>query len=348
MAADYIDTTDKNEDRSDRLTLSHDLFISHLAQCSQEDQDRMNWLWGYLHNVLNRSRTRLIAELGQEWEDVRHYLSGDLAEPKHADMVEAIESLMRRAARQKPLVSTIVTERIIEALDYCRDYSAMIYVSGPTGRGKTCAAEYWTAQNNHGRTRYVRIPSDCSRRTLVFTLCRACGVSARGNTADMEANLHKALTPRNVLILDEAGHLLSRSGRPGGAIELVRDLHDICGCGVALIFTDVYLREVKRGANADYFEQFLGRLEFPVEIEKQPRRDEVRAVLCAFIENPDESLVSLALDAARARDGKLRTLFKDLTRASEFARGKGRALTRADFQLAIKWRKSTGAWPEDR
>ena len=55
-----------------------------------------------------------------------------------------------------------------------------------------------------------------------------------------------------------------------------------------------------------------------------------------------------ALDAARARDGKLRTLFKDLTRASEFAKNKGHSMTRADLQLAIKWRKSTGAWPEDK
>ena len=85
-----------------------------------------------------------------------------------------------------------------------------------------------------------------------------------------------------------------------------------------------------------------------MEIEKQPRRDEVRAVLRAFIENPDEALVTLALDAARARDGKLRTLFKDLTRASEFAKDKGHTMTRADLQLAIKWRKSTGAWPEDK
>ena len=60
MAIDYIDTTDKNEDRSDRLTLSHDAFMAHVAQCPPEDQERMNWLWGYLHNVLNRSKSRLM------------------------------------------------------------------------------------------------------------------------------------------------------------------------------------------------------------------------------------------------------------------------------------------------
>ena len=103
MAIDYIDTTDKNEDRSDRLTLSHDAFMAHVAQCPPEDQERMNWLWGYLHNVLNRSKSRLIAELGQEWEDIRRYLAGGLPDYKHADMIEAIDSLIRRASRQKPI-----------------------------------------------------------------------------------------------------------------------------------------------------------------------------------------------------------------------------------------------------
>ena len=200
MATDYIDTTDKNEDRSDRLTLSHDAFMAHVAQCPPEDQERMNWLWGYLHNVLNRSKSRLIAELGQEWEDIRRYLAGGLPDYKHADMIEAIDSLIRRAARQKPLVSTIVTERIIEALDYCRDYSAMIYVSGPTGRGKTYTAEYWAAQNNHGRTRYVRVPTrllpqdtcfhalPCLRRIRARQHRRHGGESAQGSYAAQRAD----------------------------------------------------------------------------------------------------------------------------------------------------------------
>ena len=165
----------------------------------------------------------------------------------------------------------------------------------------------------------------------------------------MEGNLRRAIGPRNIIIADEAGHLLSRSGRPGGAIELLRDLHDMTGCGVALIFTDVYLAEIKRGRNADYFEQFLGRLEFPVEIPQKPRRDEVRQVLTAFFaDGVSEELVSYALGVATARDGKLRTLFKDLFRAEELAKNDGRKITADDFKLFVKWRKSAGAWPEDR
>ena len=128
----------------------------------------------------------------------------------------------------------------------------------------------------------------------------------------------------------------------------MRDLHDITRCGVALIFTDVYLAEIKRGRNADYFEQFLGRLEFPVEIPKVPRRDEVRQVLSAFYDDVDEDLVSYAHAQTTGRDGKLRTLFKDLYRAEEFARDKGRKITKNDLQNFVKWRKSGGAWPEDK
>lgn len=127
------------------------------------------------------------------------------------------------------------------------------------------------------------------------------------------------------------------------------NLHDMTGCGVALIFTDVYLAEIKRGRNADYFEQFLGRLEFPVEIPQKPRRDEVRQVLTAFFaDGVSEELVSYALGVATARDGKLRTLFKDLFRAEELAKNDGRKITADDFKLFVKWRKSAGAWPEDR
>ena len=105
------------------------------------------------------------------------------------------------------------------------------------------------------------------------------------------------------------------------------------GCAVALIFTDVYLKEIKNGRNRDYFEQFLGRLEFPVEIPAIPRRDEVRQALDAYFDDPDEDLVSYALGIARGGDGQLRTLYHDLTRAEEYAKSKKRKIEPGDLKM---------------
>ena len=80
----------------------------------------------------------------------------------------------------------------------------------------------------------------------------------------------------------------------------MRDLHDMTGCAIALIFTDVYLAEMRRGRLADYYEQFFGRVEYLVDIPDIPRRDEVRQVLDAYFDDPDEDLVSYALKTARA------------------------------------------------
>ena len=330
--------------------LSFDAYKAGLENYSKAEAEQVEWLWGYYNGPLNKDKAALCKELGMEWEQLRPLFSGRVAASIRAETFEAITALRRRLAKSKPLVRTIVAERIIQALDYCRDYSAMVYVTGPTGRGKTYTAEWWAGENNHGRTKYYRVPSDCSRRTAAKDLCRLFGIPTTGSTPDMEEALReKALGPRNVIIVDEAGNLLSKSGKPGGAIELFRDLHDMTGCGVALIFTDVYLAEIKRGRNADYFEQFLGRLEFPVEIPQKPRRDEVRQVLAAFFtDGVSEELVSYALGVATARDGKLRTLFKDLFRAEELAKNAGRKITPDDLKLFVKWRKSAGAWPEDR
>ena len=160
----------------------------------------------------------------------------------------------------------------------------------------------------------------------------------------MEDNLKRALGPRDVIIVDEAGHLLKSKS---GAIELMRDLHDSAQCGVALIFTDVYIKQLRNGHTADYFEQFLGRLEFQVEIPKLPRRDEVKAVVASYVSKPADDLVTYALGIARNRDGKLRTLFTDLNRADDLAKSESRVMSLADLKLAVQWRQSAGAWPED-
>lgn len=338
-----------NSNEKTNSVLSYKAFTEGLNNYTPAEQELVNWLWGY-YNSEGRKAADLCHELGNlDWEtQVRPVFSGRVPASIRKEIFEAIAALKKRVERRRPLVRTIVAEYIIQALDYARDNSAIVYISGPTGRGKTYTSQWWATQNNHGRTTYLRAPSECTRRALVNLLCSARGVAHSGNCAECEQSLRNTLSPRNVLIIDEAGHLLSRSGRPGGPIELMRDLHDMTGCAIALIFTDVYLAEMRRGRLADYYEQFFGRVEYLVDIPDIPRRDEVRQVLDAFFDDPDEDLVSYALKTARAGDGQLRTLYRDLMRGEEFARSQGRSIDPRDLKRFVKWRTDAGVWPEDK
>ena len=313
------------------------------------ERDLAEWLWGYYVNVLDKSAALLKQESGLDASEInalfRTALDG-YTEAQRKEIFQAIKAMRSRTARNLPLVLTAVTRRILDTLDYCRDHQTMTYICGPTGRGKTYTAEYWAEKSNHGRTHLVRCPSSCSRATLVKLIADSFGVSRTGSVADREQMLFRAVNRRHVLIIDEAGHLLHQSGTKS-PIEFLRDLHDITGCGVAMIFTDVYLPEFVTGRNSAYLEQFIGRIEYPVEIPKVVRKDEVKSIVRAFVPDAGPDFMRLAAAEAKGRKGRLRALFRDLTTAKEFAESRGEQLSFVHFQMAVKLREEKGAFPED-
>lgn len=329
--------------------LGFDVYQSGLERLSDpREKELTEWAWGY-YVSLGKNLVLFAREAGLERGTAEDVLMGGfrLTGSNRSEIYDAIAALKKAVSKRRPLVRTVVTERILHALDYARDEQAMVYISGTTGRGKTYAAEYWAAQNNHGRTKFLRATAGCSRRQLVRMLAKSMGMSLCGSTGDLSQMVFDRITNRNVIIIDEAGHLLGKDGI-SGAIEFVRDLHDKTGCAVALIFTDVYLKEIKHGRHSDFYEQFRGRFEFPVEIPELVRRDEVRAVVQSYAPDADEDFVDYALQRARECNGKLRTLFKDLDRAAAFAANDNRKMTKKDFVKMVKFRISGGSWGEDR
>jgi len=332
------------------FNIGFNIFQVALQAFDDEDKDRLEYLWGFAASEAEQDRGRVCVALNMEWPDIHAVLTGGGSEAQIAKIMGAIDAL-RKAESSKNVkpIDTPVTKRIIEALDYARDYNAMVTVQGPTGRGKTVVSEWWAKENNHGRTIYFRAPSNCSRRLFVTTLCQRLNIGVNGRkVSDLERKLLKALKRRNVLIIDEAGHLLPKFSAGSSAIELVRDIYDICGTAVALIFTDVYLDEMKSGRMADYFEQFMGRIDFSAQIPNEVLKGEVTAVVRSFRKDAPEKLISLALRLARERDGKLRTLFRDLRRAKTFALSNGRSLSYEDLKLASDWRKSGGIYDDEQ
>lgn len=331
------------------VKLGYDVHVQGLGWLDDpRERELAEYAWGFY--AANGKDMALLAKESQlDKQVVFQVLSGAkmLFGNARLEAFDAIAAMKSRISKSKPLVRTVVTQKILDALDYARDERAMSYVSGTTGRGKTYAAEYWAAQNNHGRTKLLRAPAGCTRRTLIRMLAKSMGFNSAMNAADTAQMLFERVTDRTVIIIDEAGHLLGRNGI-SGAIEFIRDLHDHTHCAVFLIFTDVYLDEIKNGRNTAFYEQFRGRFEFPVEIPALIRKDEVRAVVKTFMPDADEETVDYALGLARTREGKLRTLFKDLYRAEEFARSAGRKMSIKDLKKMVAFRRSGGSWPEDQ
>lgn len=332
----------------DVINIGQHVFKAAIDAYTEAEQDALEWLWGFAFDELHGSRSALCREIGYDWTVIFKIFTGQYG-AKLDRFIESIERLKKRAAGGRAkLVDTIVTERIIEALDYAMEKGAMVMIQGPTGRSKTHTALAWCRDNNHGRAKYVRCLSTGSKRSLVYQLCRVCGIGTSGRkTADLEQRLFKSFDWRNTLVIDEAGFLVPRHSNRA-AIEFVRDLHDACGCGVALIMTDVYVDEMRAGRHAAFFEQFFGRIRYPVMIPREVTKDEVRAAVASYRPDPPKDLLKTALKIARNRDGKLRTLFEDLRRAQDWADIEGRKnITAEDLEIASEWRLSGGVWPEE-
>lgn len=331
-----------------KMNVSAAMFRTGIQLYSQQEQETMEWLWGYLNQHLRRQAKLLERELDIPYVDIYAAFTGKPTE-RFGELLKKAEELKKNVVRHLHIVETPVTRNIIDTLDYTRDYSAMTMICGPTGRGKTYAAQYWAALNNHGRSRYIRMTSSCSRTGLLYQLCAASGTGYRGyKNVELEDRVFNSLTARNVLIIDEAGLLVPRTNSGTGAIELVRDIHDITGCGICMIMTDVYLEMILLGPMKNYFEQFRGRIERTYRIPEKPTKAEVSAVVRGYRKDAPRDLLSLAYESAIKDDGKLRTLFRDLTRAQLLADDENRPMNAEDLQLAIDLRSSGTAWVEDR
>jgi len=338
-----------------RININRDQFNAALAAYKEQgvsatDLADLEWLWGYIFSE-HRGDHERVADLMDVHPTTIWKLCIGKYEAEIDGMVDRIRRLRKRAAAQiSTLVETCVTKRIFEALDYARDYRAMVLVMSETGRGKTVSAQEWVRRNNHGMAHYIRLVGSCSRAKLVRAVARACGVGiGTSPTADVEEAVFRAINKDKVLIFDEAGHAVPVGERVDrNAIEFLRDLFDVCGCGIALLITDVYWQQIQKGKQAAFFEQFRGRCQYRLCIPKgKIFADEVRALVTAYAGGkPDRDLLAAAGVIAH-QDGKLRTLCDDLAKARRFAAQTGKPLTAEILVASRQWRDDGGVWTEE-
>ena len=201
---------------------------------------------------------------------------------------------------------------IDETLAYAHSSKDIVLIHGPSGRGKTRAAEHYRA--THSSVFYM--PATRAMVTMVGLLSclgEAIGAyPASVSAINWERAIIDRLRERNPLvIIDEAHHLRD------ALLDELRCIRDIAGCGLALIGNDAVLMCLRRCP------QILGRTGIRLNLSHLAAEDVAAIAAGPLGRKPTRAELKALVLAARGPGG-LHTLRRVLAEAWKLARAEAR------------------------
>lgn len=177
------------------------------------------------------------------------------------------------------------------------------FIYGPSQIGKTTSLLEFARRNNHGTTKYVRMPCAPSFSYLVKTIGRACFIAYSSDNIDhIRDRICHTLTSRNLLIVDEFHQAMTTASDKVSAkvMEFIREIYDRTGCGIVLCATDVGRREVEQGRNAGTYDQLRRRGMTKLVLPATPPQGDINRIAKAFgLPPPDGDTLKTVRDMLR-------------------------------------------------
>lgn len=211
------------------------------------------------------------------------------------------------------------------------------YIYGASQIGKTACLEEYARRNNHGQTRYVRMPSAPTRRKVLELLSEVCFISAKHTYDDLNRRVFRAIDDRTLLIFDEfhqvfigASDLEARK-----IVEFVREVYDRTHCGIVICGTKVVQEEFERGRQRMVWDQFRRRGMVELVLPDVAPKSDVLKIAAAFgLDEPDASTMDVVRGMLE-RSG-IGMYFKFLQFAHGMAATQKKPLSWDHFQQAHK------------
>jgi DNA transposition AAA+ family ATPase len=245
----------------------------------------------------------------------------------------------RGQIQKQEFAENSITKKVFSGLKYALANNSITIITGESRMGKTEAARAWRERNNHGRSVLVTCPVYGGPKALIRRIADAIGVGTHyhRSTFDLLEGIYKAFNKNRILILDEARRLLpNTAGGSITALELVRDIKDETGCGLALLSTERFNTDLKRLKYQ--FEQVLGRIGMPIRLPKEITQADILPIVQQYIPKPGKQLIETMHQIANDL-GRLGIMVEVLKVASRAANAEKKALTENHIFGALKFRK---------
>lgn len=260
-------------------------------------------------------------------------------------LAEVIAFMDLHAARTRArIATTVVTEKVFDALDYACMERVMVRIEGESRFGKSESVETYAAMWP-GRVRVVRTPSSNNEKDLFKAIAEALGIHHSFGTTGQTLKDKVEFTLRFsglMIIFDEAAFLIPSSfsaTTPPARLNWVRtaivDRKIPC---VLVVTPQSYHGAVQRFVKRTQYsiEQFLGREALRVLLPNELPHADLLAVARIHFPGADEDLLGLVAAMALQSESYLKAV-ENIARRARFTASKrgAKKFNLADVERAI-------------
>lgn len=263
--------------------------------------DRLHW-----------DHDAIAQEIKHDWSTVTRFCQGK----PQGDIDGVIAAFAQFAARIGPVafVRNPFVDDWLRVLNSARRDGKMGVIVARNGRGKSTTLREWNTRHPRANGILFQCPSICTRSDLVELIARAARLKIDGEKRPRwEKYLLSQLTPRQMLIVDEAGYLI-RTKAITAPMRLLQDINDQCGCPIVMA-----MRPDQWDTLMD--EQLLGRILHRSIVKCGYKIEEIEPILRSYAKDGISAKLRQAVKILLDREiGGIRALFFDLAEAADFAK----------------------------
>ena len=273
---------------SSTLTVGAEIVTKYTASLDNEEhKEAIRWLYGWAREK-RYGWKELEAETKISTTSLYRLFSGTY-QAKLDGIVERIHSYRkvaeeRASIRKIGFVETSIARKMFKAFEYAMLSQSMVFVYGISQIGKTFTALHFKDENNHGRTKYVRLPASAGVQLCMKEIAKACFVSPKSSFENLRERVLNSLDGDNLLIIDEL-HQVFLSYQKGSAVkvlEVLREIHDRTHCGMVLIGTRQLKKELMLGSHVELLEQFKRRGVLEIMLPNTPPAKDLTKISSAY------------------------------------------------------------------
>ena len=267
-----------------------------------------------------------------------------LAKRNLLQIVDALrkDHLISQRAGKVPFIETQTTRTIHDYVDIRRAPDTICkfgLIIGPTGSQKTASLKHYAATNP--QCVHIESPATVSMSDFITDLAAAYGEHAHSTAAVHKHRIREAVSDRNTIMLDNVQRLYRRTAAGDQPVfNFLQKLQDDTGCTVILCCSIEFERLFREGIDKGYFEQFIGRCGGRREILRlddfAPREDIVAIAEAFKLQGAEDERILAELDSIARMQGRIRTLFNALQKATRRARDQKKTLSITQVRWAMK------------